>query len=1174
MRFILYRLVFSLLEYEQVSEVEFVQQQIVPPDLGEVTDCKNLNTSVTLSNGLIVYLVMRFLQYWIDKIEKFRLIRKYTFFYFFVVFFFTHPSYGQQLVGNDLGLRNNDLLPPEVQKIQEYGDYSLNHTKGMANISIPIFTIDTKTGLRFPISLDYIVSNGIKVEEIASNVGLGWMLNAFGVITVENDLLYDNGSSVKDDLIENSNNPIYNTESHTLNLFNYFERISFGQKKSSKVPIFHYSFLGHVGKFIIDNEGKTHGIPHTDLEITMSSNQSIIEIIDLDGNKYRFKKYNNFVNYIPLVPNRAKSSVFFVLNEITLSNKEKIEFFYDESIKAEGFMKHYQVTYNFDVRYSDLKGGSKNSSTGSLICRRSDWPNDIKTKVYGSNLSMRIKQIKYGDLLVNFKGMNELGELIDNYSFRKDLKGQLEAIKKVEIVFKNRIINSFDLKYSYFISDDTQEEKPEKYRLKLESITQNGVLQHNFEYYEDTKLPSRDSFAQDNWGYYNGSRSNTSLLSSVSFSRGDQSFSIPGSNRDIGSLATTRAFMLKRIQYPTKGYTDFSYNQVMEEKITIEDKRIIKGVRLELDIWSQESLYSKRQKINLRELGYNRETDSLYFVTLNDCDNNSGSINNHLSPSKSNGSITFSFKDGYYLIGGYGVLPQRGFVTTKNVYYGPMKAVGDEVDLKVFRMSGGECYVSGAISFERVVKDTIKTTKAVGPIFLSGYKSYDSTNKLEKEVFYQYKKVLNNNFNLVDVNYEAPVLVGLSERDKQQVQITPSSDVGQVLKNRKCVAIVQSSAPINNVKELYFPYIHEVVTNKGRTFFEYTGNNITTVATERKEPYYNYEFGSSLETDASWKKGYLLKETSFNDIGSIIKSKENKYAYDDSYVTQSKDFCFYRGISYHVVLREKLLTMHNSVQMVPNYYYKYNLVPVESSWIKKTNEVITDYTPNGSIKKIVEYEYSDLTLPRVKRTKFKDDIYTEEYTYPLVNSPVYKFKKGALLNLQTNKNGENLSTIENSYKNWGNNLMDLEEIKIKKGGHNIESNEKILFRDTSNGNIIELTKNGIKVVYLYGFSKTLPIAKIENASKEQVASVLGVTVANLVSIDESKMTQLNNLRTHTSLKEAMITTYEHQPLVGVTKIIDAKGQKSLYEYDESNRLKTIKDDKGNVLEEYEYNYKQ
>jgi len=519
MRFILYRLVFNLLKYEQVSEVESVQQQIVPSDLEEVTVCKNLNTSVTLSNGMIVHLVMKLLKYWINKIEKFRLIRKYTFFYFLVVLFFTHPSYGQQLVGNDLVLRNNDLLPPEVQKIQEYGDYSLNHTKGMANISIPIFTIDTKTGLRVPISLDYVVSNGIKVEEIASNVGLGWMLNAFGVITVENDLLYDNGSSVKDDLIENSNNLVYNTESHTLNLFNYFERINFGQKKSSKVPIFHYSFLGHVGKFIIDSEGKAHGIPHTDLEITMSSNQSIIEILDLDGNKYRFKKYNNFINYIPLVPNRTKSSVFFVLNEIILSNKEKIEFFYDESIKAEGFMKHYQVAYNFDVNYSDLKGGIKNSSTGSLICRRSDWPNDIKTKVYGSNLSMRIKQIKYGDLLVNFKGTNELGELIDNYSFRKDLKGQLEAVKKIEIVFKNRIVNSFDLDYSYFISDDTQEDKPEKYRLKLKSITQNDVLQHHFEYYEDTKLPSRDSFAQDSWGYSNGRRSNTSLLSSVSFSR-------------------------------------------------------------------------------------------------------------------------------------------------------------------------------------------------------------------------------------------------------------------------------------------------------------------------------------------------------------------------------------------------------------------------------------------------------------------------------------------------------------------------------------------------------------------------------------------------------------------------------------------------------------------------------
>src|SRR5699024_7653505 len=107
----------------------------------------------------------------------------------------------------------------------------------------------------------------------------------------------------------------------------------------------------------------------------------------------------------------------------------------------------------------------------------------------------------------------------------------------------------------------------------------------------------------------------------------------------------------------------------------------------------------------------------------------------------------------------------------------------------------------------------------------------------------------------------------------------------------------------------------------------------------------------------------------------------------------------------------------------------------------------------------------------------------------------------------------------------------------------------------------------------WGHNGEYLIAQIENASKEEVASALGVTVANLSAIDETKLTQINNLRTHATVKNAMITTYEHKPLVGVTKITDTKGLNIYYEYDDANRLQYIKDDKGNVLQQYEYNYK-
>lgn len=909
--------------------------------------------------------------------------------------------------------------------------------------------------------------------------------------------------------------------------------------------------------------------------ITSNADKTSIEIKDLDGNKYRFKKYTNFLNYTSNLQSIPPFSDFFVLKEIVLSNNETLEFSYDESIKAEGFMKHHQIAYHFDPRYSDLKGGARDSNLmGTLECKRTDWNKDVSTKIHGSNLSMRIKQIKYGDLVIDFKGTNELGESIDNYSFRKDAKGQLEAIKKIEIKFKNQIIDSFDFNYSYFISTDTQDEKPEKYRLKLESITQNGLLKHNFEYYEDTKLPSRDSFAQDSWGFYNGKNSNQSLLSSVSFTSSNQSFHIPGADRTIGSLAQTRAFMLKRIIYPTGGYTDFSYKQLTEEKLVVKNKAISKGIRLDLDIWSQENLTRKKEIINLREFGYNAETDSLFFRSTNDCDNNTNSVNNELSPSKSNGSIGFSIEGGYHFGGiNHSSLLNSGFTTTKNLNYGPMYPVGNEVSLHIFRMGMGECTVIGSIYYIRTVKDTVKTTKVIGPIYLAGYNSYDSNNKLEKEVFYRYQKKFDEKSETVEASYKSPILVGISEKDRQEVQITPNSNPNSVLKNRKCVALVRSSFPMNNVQEVYFPSIHEVTVNKGRKSYEYTGGGFSSIETEITEPYYNFDLGAHLETDMNWMKGYLLKEIFYTDTGTKIKSIENKYKYDNSYVLKSKDYSFDRGISYNVVTEGKFLTMHKSVRMFPNYYYKYALIAVESSWIKKTEEIITNYTNESALSTLVEYEYDNLTLPSTKKIKINTDIFEERYTYPLEGSPMHLIKKGALLKREIIKNGEKLSSVENIYKNWGNNLIDLEEIKITKGNQNIESTEKILYRDSTNGNIIELTRKGVKEVYLYGYGKTSQIAKIVNASKEEVARALGVSVNNLTHIDENKILQINELRNNPNFKEAFITTYEHKPLIGILKITDSKGQSQNFEYNSSNQLNTIKDNLGNMLETYEYNYK-
>jgi hypothetical protein len=83
---------------------------------------------------------------------------------------------------NSAPLKYNIISPsPTAAALGKYGDIPVAQHTGVPNISIPLYTIQSGE-LQMPISLSYH-SSGVKVEEEASWVGLGWSLNAGGVIT-------------------------------------------------------------------------------------------------------------------------------------------------------------------------------------------------------------------------------------------------------------------------------------------------------------------------------------------------------------------------------------------------------------------------------------------------------------------------------------------------------------------------------------------------------------------------------------------------------------------------------------------------------------------------------------------------------------------------------------------------------------------------------------------------------------------------------------------------------------------------------------------------------------------------------------------------------------------------------------------------------------------------------
>lgn len=146
-----------------------------------------------------------------------------------------------------------------------------------------------------------------------------------------------------------------------------------------------------------------------------------------------------------------------------------------------------------------------------------------------------------------------------------------------------------------------------------------------------------------------------------------------------------------------------------------------------------------------------------------------------------------------------------------------------------------------------------------------------------------------------------------------------------------------------------------------------------------------------------------------------------------------------------------------------------------------------------------------------------------------------------------------------------------------------KTNQNITYTYTqydNKGNLLEYRLNGITpVVIIWGYHQTLPIAKIEGATYEQVKNLVSDIISKSnedkdeVS-EKNLITALDNFRNKEELKNFQITTYTHNPLIGVTSITPPSGIREIYKYDDTNRLKQVLDIHGNILKEYQYNYRQ
>lgn len=464
-----------------------------------------------------------------------------------------------------------EFIPPSPNSysLGKYGDIPVNQYSGVPDITIPIWNI-RENDLSVDISLSYHAS-GIKVDEISSWVGLGWSLNAGGVIVRKvrgrAEYLHSNGtfSPQRVDI------GFYNSTQYTSRI-QFIESNNLAAAASNNLDTapdeYFFNFNGRSGKFHFDKDGNAFLYKNEDFRIqliyTSLYNFNILVTTE-DGTVYEFTDYER-------------------------------SFFPD--------MGQYQTTSWYLTKIKSPSGAEiiiENQPTGNVnhdIRQSSDYLVELTVNptiypapapITGTTVSeIRVKKIITSTGWVEFKvgGISRLDYKTSAFPLDSIIVYNLDGSPR----------RKFKINTSYFEANNSNKYNGANpslyqhlnYRLRLDSVLEfNGnnieaKPPYKFIYMGDNNpvtndiytLPYRLSPKQDHWGYFNNSF-NQHIFPGNSEGRGiscdlwyqvfaEYSNTIVfniianGANRSPHAEAS-KAGMLKEVHYPTGGYSEFIF---------------------------------------------------------------------------------------------------------------------------------------------------------------------------------------------------------------------------------------------------------------------------------------------------------------------------------------------------------------------------------------------------------------------------------------------------------------------------------------------------------------------------------------------------------------------------------------------------------------------------------------
>ena len=425
-------------------------------------------------------------------------------------------------------------LSPNAWSFQKFGDYQVNRATGVPSIPIPLFTVQNGS-LSMPITLNYH-AGGFKMNEQASWVGWGFSLDIGASLnrTVQG-LKDDDGSYLTNPITESrdfcySSTDFYYGESVVSNL------------TDTQPDIFSYNLSSKSGKFILGQNGNLPlKIPNYPIQISYPSNFSFspFHLINDDGVAYTFGETES-QSVISGAGSQNYVSSWLVTQVRSANSDDVINYSYQSG--GSQYLTERQWVSSLIYDSVPSSGGHFTNSTSSTPTYTA-----VSTTIGQRNPH----KITYTNGEVEFIQSNA-GERLDlsnsNYLKQINVYNNENGVKTLIKVIK--------FTYTYFLNGSSNA------RLKLDKITitdefTTTVEEYSFDYWTNTISWNSDSDNEkkDFFGYYNG-KPNTHLIPVGSYS----GILIDGGAADRSTVDTyMKEGVLKRITYPTKGYSEFDF---------------------------------------------------------------------------------------------------------------------------------------------------------------------------------------------------------------------------------------------------------------------------------------------------------------------------------------------------------------------------------------------------------------------------------------------------------------------------------------------------------------------------------------------------------------------------------------------------------------------------------------